>query len=166
MEAVTEFSSDRTFRLWAYTVSHAQLLLRSTRTESHPTRIEVLFKDVRYVALPTTMEGIAVYRCDASEVPPELATLSPDGPWFRVGSGDVMGYVAGIAFVREDELEYHDPSAFDFSHTLGATSMRSRMIIWKGSKDEGSFSRNPYCSSGSARCSGGHRLSNADDAPG
>lgn len=121
MEAVTEFRSGRTFRLWTYTVSHRQLLLRSLKTESHPTRIEVLVKDVRYVALPTTMEGLTFHRCDASEVPPELSSLSPEGPWVRVGSGGVTGYVAGVAFVSEDELDYDDPSAFDFAHSLGPT---------------------------------------------
>ncbi len=123
MEAVTKFSSDRTFQLWAYTVSHAQLLLRSTKTDRHPTRIEVLFKNVRYVALPTRMEGVTLQHCEAAEVPFELSGLSPDGgPWFQVGSRGVTGYVAAaVAFVSEDELEYHDPSAFDFSFTLGAT---------------------------------------------
>jgi hypothetical protein len=81
----------------------------------------VLFKGVCYVALPTRMEGLTIQRCQASEVPPELSGLSPDGPWFRVSSRGVTGYVAAVAFVSEDALEYHDPSAFDFSFTIGAT---------------------------------------------
>jgi hypothetical protein len=34
------------FQWWAYTVSHGQLLLRRTKEPEHPTRADVLFKDV------------------------------------------------------------------------------------------------------------------------
>ena len=121
MEAVTEFRSGRTFGSGRTRSATASSCCAASRRRVDPTRIEVLVKDVRYVALPTTMEGLTFHRCDASEVPPELSSLSPEGPWVRVGSGGVTGYVAGVAFVSEDELDYDDPSAFDFAHSLGPT---------------------------------------------
>lgn len=39
------FRSERSFALWAFTVSHSQLLLR-TRTAGGGSRIDVLFKPV------------------------------------------------------------------------------------------------------------------------
>ncbi len=38
---------DRRFQLWAYTVSHGSLLLRSTKTDDEPTRVDVLFRNVK-----------------------------------------------------------------------------------------------------------------------
>ena len=91
------FTSERDFQLWAYTVSHGQLLVRSTRSDSVPTRIDVFFKDVRRVDLPTSMRGLQVEK-DGDRL-------------YRLSGRDWAGEVdAGVMVVAEDEGSYSDPS--------------------------------------------------------
>jgi hypothetical protein len=52
------FASSRTFRVWLYAVSHSTLLLRSVKEAGISTRIDVLFKPVRYMSMPMTLSGI------------------------------------------------------------------------------------------------------------
>jgi hypothetical protein len=59
------FRSDRAFSVWAYTVSHSQLLLRSRVTKadgSRQSRIDVLFKPVQGVKTRIDYDGLAI-RC-------------------------------------------------------------------------------------------------------
>jgi hypothetical protein len=92
------FDSSRRFQVWLYTVSHAQLLMRSVKTSGQPTRIDLLFKDVHALDLPTTTEGLAVRR---------------DGAGFALsGEGWTGAITAGAFFNAEDDLEYDDPSPF------------------------------------------------------
>ena len=51
------FVSDRFFQIWRYTVSHRQLLLRSTKSDVAHTRIEILFKDVSLMLMELRSEG-------------------------------------------------------------------------------------------------------------
>lgn len=63
MEPITteiEFPSNRLFQLWAYRVGHSQLLLRSNPDERSETRIELLFRSVSSLHLPTAMSGLTV----------------------------------------------------------------------------------------------------------
>ncbi|MFD6938763.1 hypothetical protein ACFWAP_21745 [Streptomyces goshikiensis] len=59
------FRSDRTFKVWAYSFSHSQLLLHSALVDGDP-RIDVLFKPV--LAMPTGMayDGLVI-RCATAE---------------------------------------------------------------------------------------------------
>lgn len=55
------FTVARQFKLSGYVYSHGQLLLRSDPRETgEQTRVDVLFKDTRYVSLPDAMEGLAI----------------------------------------------------------------------------------------------------------
>jgi hypothetical protein len=92
------FDSSRRFQVWLYTVSHAQLLLRSVKASGQPTRIDLLFKNVHALDLPTTTEGLAVRR---------------DGAGFALTGQGWSGSITADAFFNaEDDLEYHDPSPF------------------------------------------------------
>jgi hypothetical protein len=55
------FRSERSFAVWAYTVSHSQLLLR-TRTAGGQPRIDVLFKPVEAMKIRTDFDGLVI-RC-------------------------------------------------------------------------------------------------------
>jgi len=98
------FASDRRFQLWAYKVGHAQLLLRSVKGDGHQTRLDVLFKNVHRVELPTLMQGLVI-----AERPDGGYDVSGDG-W----SGQVQ---AGTCVTAEDAGEYFDPSPF--AETIG-----------------------------------------------
>jgi hypothetical protein len=75
-----------------------QLLLRSTKSEEHPTRIDVLFQDVRSMSIPTTMDALHVTKLDDRT--------------FRLSGTDWNGAVdAGFMVVAEDDGGYADPSS-------------------------------------------------------
>lgn len=57
---MSKFESDRRFTLASYSAGHGLLLFRSGKTTEHPTRIEVLIKDVRAMEIRTWSEGIRI----------------------------------------------------------------------------------------------------------
>ena len=63
---------DRTFSLHLYWVSHGLLLLRSGKTKEYPTRIDILFSDVRWMTLPAWFEGIRIESGELSDIPLRL----------------------------------------------------------------------------------------------
>lgn len=119
---------DRRFQVWAYTVSHSQLLLWSTRsvesdTEKFSTRIEVLFKPVDAMYLPSTvLQGLVVTLAG-----PEMSAritretgIFPDGhaKFFEIKSGGRRGFVvASIVAEDEAEREYYEPSKYGVGST-------------------------------------------------
>lgn len=113
MSSEALFSSDRLFQVWQYTVSHRQLLLRSTRDEAFPKRLEILFKAVDFMAVPPILDGLKITACSPPEG--ELAAASAvagSAIWYRLESRGTTAHVAAGAMVLgEDELEYDDPSA-------------------------------------------------------
>src|SRR5688500_16208253 len=104
----------RRFQLWAYTVSHGQLLLRSNRSEAHPTRCEIYFKDVVRLDLPKLMDDVEVDLPPAAEVPAFALELGAyelgDRSVYRVRGRGFVGYVVAGVMLCEDESEYHVPS--------------------------------------------------------
>lgn len=115
------FYSARLFEAWRYTVNHRQLLLRSNKTEDLSTRIEVLFKDVDFMALPPAMRGLRVTKCDmATEgLLAALPEISSSKPWYRIEADRLVGYVAaGAVLINEDELSYNEASPLISSSTI------------------------------------------------
>jgi hypothetical protein len=96
-EALESFDSDRHFQVWAYTVSHGQLLLRSTQSDQDATRIEVLFKGVTRVDLPMSVDGLHVRR---------------NGKEYAAQGDGWRGSIVALArFAIEDSGGYADPSS-------------------------------------------------------
>ena len=108
---------ERVFQLWAFTVGMNRLLLRSTKSGSYPTRVDVLFQNVKAIKLPTQLDGLVV-----TEVGPgreaeiiEETGLLPDEQtvFFEVASSGRTGFVvAGVVVEDEDEGEYFEPSKY------------------------------------------------------
>ena len=121
-------SFQRNFQVWLYSVSHGQLLLRSNRTEDFSTpidvvfntRIDVLFKNVAAMALPTLFDGPSVAETATDEAPDLNIQL---GAWpiqnrkvFAIWGANFSGYVvAGAVFWREDEGHHFNKSYFEGS---------------------------------------------------
>jgi hypothetical protein len=100
-EMTAEYRSVRRFQMWRYEVGHKQLLLRSVKREGATSRVDVLFKNVHAVHLPTSMDGLTIVR---------------SGERFALSGSDWNGHVdAGACFVAEDDGEYFDPSPFTSS---------------------------------------------------
>jgi hypothetical protein len=111
-------SFQRRFEVWLYIVSHGQLLLRSNRSEKFSTRIDVLFKDVAAMALPTAFDELSIAEV-STDVARDLNVQL--GVWrlerrkvFAIRGANFRGYVvAGAVFWHEDEGTHSDPSYFE-----------------------------------------------------
>jgi len=113
--AVTLVKVSRIVQVWSYTVSHGQLLLRATKDRDHLTRVDVLFKGVGAMQLPSVMQSLTVKEAEPEEreeilgstsvsMPEERRCFVLEGPGFR-------GWViAGAVVSMEDEGEYFEPS--------------------------------------------------------
>jgi len=111
-------NSKRFFQLWSYSVSHSELLLRSTKSAEFPTRIDVFFKGVSALHLPEASNGLSITKASDADIR-KLCTLrqslsfGKDVNVFMVQGADFVGYIAAlIALCHEDEGEYYDPSFF------------------------------------------------------
>jgi hypothetical protein len=106
---------ERVFQLWSYTVGMGKLLLRSVKTASFTTRLDVLFQNVQAVKLPTVLHGLTVSTAEANEIAAITGDtgLLPDAErsFFLLSGSGYNGYiVAGIMLSCEDSLEYFEPS--------------------------------------------------------
>lgn len=104
------------FAIWSYTVGHGRLMLRRPKTLEHPTRVDILLKDVGWMCLPTSFADIQIQEMGLEGAPRVLAeagALRTMGRKLFVLSGTgCRGYVlAGTVAFHEDDAEYNDPSA-------------------------------------------------------
>src|SRR5690349_18618875 len=98
-----EFDPGRRFQIWSYRVGHSQLLLRSNPEEGFYSRIELLFKGVAAVHLPTVMSGLIVQVLKRGHrgLPP-WADAHDGREVYAVAFSGGEGYVvAGAAFMSE-----------------------------------------------------------------
>src|SRR5262249_48013426 len=110
----------RRFQVWLYSVSHGQLLLRSTKSDEIPTRIDVLFNDVAALELPTLFDGLSITEAALDEAQSLNVQL---GSWpihrrkvFVLRGTNYLGYViAGAVSWHEDEGSHYDESFFQKS---------------------------------------------------
>jgi hypothetical protein len=76
--------------------------------------MDVLFKNVAAVCLPTTCHNLTVEEVDSQQAPPVglEPKLLKDRKFFKVSCVGFSGYViAGLFAWHEDKGEYHEPSA-------------------------------------------------------
>jgi hypothetical protein len=109
--------------MWLYAVGHGQLLLRSNKSSELPTRIDVLFKDVAALELPTLFDGLSITETTAEEAQSlnvQLGSWSDHGrKVFLLSGTNFVGYViAGAVFWHEDEGSHYDESFFQESFTV------------------------------------------------
>lgn len=106
------FRSEREFVLWAYSVSHGQLLLRSAADGDHETTIDLLFKPIEAVKIGGGYDGLAI-RCATAEEAERID--DPPGPRvFLLESRDRTDYVTGAAVGwHEGVLDHTRPSFFN-----------------------------------------------------
>lgn len=109
------FPEDRGFQMWFYDASHSQLLLRSSsRGNPRKKRLEVYFKAVDRICIPTSMASLSIALGDPGDLadppPAELLTLGRKLYVLR-GKGFIGYVVAGYVGWTEDDLSYNDPSS-------------------------------------------------------
>lgn len=108
------FRSGRTFSVWAFTVSHSQLLLRA-RAAAGQSRIDVLFKPVEAMKLRAVYDGLVV-RCGTdAERDGVLAPTGLGGKGLQVLVIEMTAgfdyVVTGAVGLREDNGRDNDPSS-------------------------------------------------------
>lgn len=107
--------SDRRFQVWGYTVSHGQLLLRSNKDRHEATRVDLLFKNVTIMKLPSYFKGLTVSEStvEAIGLGDHQAEWTLNQKVYRLRAQGFEGYVvAGFMDVHEDDKEYYEPGAF------------------------------------------------------
>ena len=105
----------RSFQVWSYTVGHSRLLLRSVKSIENSTRVDVLFKNVASISMPTLVENLTIEAADEN-----TRRMLVEGWELRILEGRVIfvlrgtnyqGYVvAGAMAHHEDDGEYDEPS--------------------------------------------------------
>jgi hypothetical protein len=100
------------------------MLLRSTKSPDFPTRIDVFFKGVSELHLPTSFTGLSIAESSEADVGKLCSLRQPpsfgkDIKVFKVQGIDFLGYVAALTVVcHEDEGEYDSPSFFAKNNIL------------------------------------------------
>src|SRR5258705_11121016 len=111
-DALIKFTGQ--FQVWAYTVSHSQLLLRSTKSPSRQSQVDVLFKNVAALQTPTLFDDLAIFEAPylRGHGPNRIASRSGDDlRLYTLRGRDYEGYVvAGIVIWNEGDHEYDEPS--------------------------------------------------------
>lgn len=107
----------RVFQVWGYTAGMGRLLLRSTKSETFPTRVDVLFQNVKAMSLPTMLEGLVVAAAGeaaAARFTRETGLLvDENATLFELATARGIGYVvAGVVVAEEDHGEYFEPSKY------------------------------------------------------
>ncbi|WP_329246339.1 hypothetical protein OG417_51480 [Actinoallomurus sp. NBC_01490] len=111
------FRSDRAFTVWAYTISHSQLLLRTRTTMqdgSRQSRIDIVFKPVRAMKVRIEYDGLVI-RCatpaEARRISGADTGIHDDAHCLILETGNDHDYVITYAVGWEEDMETdRDPS--------------------------------------------------------
>jgi hypothetical protein len=108
------YSSARRFQMWLYSPSHSQLLLRSNKSETERTRIDLLFKGVDALNLNSLLDGVRVEKDESKD---EASVAVKFGKTlYRLSGVEFNGFVVASSFSHmTDEGEYFEPSSFEAS---------------------------------------------------
>jgi hypothetical protein len=115
MKNLNLFESHRSFVIYSYTASHGLLLLRSRKTKSTPTRVDVLFQDVRALEIRAWFEGLVIEQVDVSFLESfhsNPAQMIEDGnKVYALRGVSWYGFiVGGIVTFKEDDGDFAEPS--------------------------------------------------------
>jgi hypothetical protein len=105
---------DRKFRIWAYSVSHSTLLLRSVDGNEAPSRIDVAFFGVRALHLQDEYEDLSIEKAEDVFVDGVLTPVTAAGePLVRylVNGGPDYVLATSVAW-EEDSGDHRSPSRF------------------------------------------------------
>lgn len=111
-----ETFGQRRFQLWAFTVSHALLLLRSPKSDEYPTRVDILFRGVWLLHVPVTFDGLViaeVSRPDATAISSHAARVVDfSSKFFSLRTREGVGLIASATMdISEDSEDFAAPSS-------------------------------------------------------
>lgn len=109
--------NERAFQIWEYRVSHAQLLIRSPKSDSNETNVDIAFAGVEYLKIPTILKNFSIVVPNKNEV--ELlnnfrtASYSPKMFVFETKTNRHFIVAAGIK-ISENTLAVFESSLESF----------------------------------------------------
>ena len=113
----------RRFQVWEYQVSHRQLLIRSPKAPSVLTNVDLIFLDVRFMQLPSGLDGIQLKNATSQEmaaIAHLIGEVSIDEV-FVLESAARHFVVAGHLSVNENDWDIFE-SPFKFRSTYRPSS--------------------------------------------
>lgn len=131
----------RFFCVWDFMSSHAQLLIRSRKDESFPATVDVIFRGVAFVQIPTwLMDGLTIRKASSAETRKVVEFVGVKyaeyaDRLYTLESGDVRGFVAARSVeVRETDLEASQTS-LDINYEAAPDQYNSRLIFQMDAED-------------------------------
>ncbi|GIE77455.1 hypothetical protein Aph02nite_34050 [Actinoplanes philippinensis] len=103
-------SWEREFEVWDFSVSYSRLLLRSLRDTS-PTRVDVLFSNVRFMHLPTQLEQLRIDLVAGHSFGGVDIPNSVKGNWYAINGGQSYIFATHCQW-HEDEGNFKSESQF------------------------------------------------------
>lgn len=97
---------ERVFKLWYYTVSHGQMLLRSKATEGK-SNIDIYFGDVEYIEIPTKINEIEILQTTQADIDYIMQRIVNTDKRITVISSESRRYyvVSSVVKVLENVLD-------------------------------------------------------------
>ncbi len=116
---------DRTFQLWEYDVSLSRLMLRSPKSSSFDTNIDVKFWGVYYVDTLKTLHGLDI--CESTDEEREQVVAAMGHPLRKNDQIFVLAseerrniVVASIIKVEVTDKEYYEPGLERYFNPSGS----------------------------------------------
>jgi hypothetical protein len=69
--------SERTFQLWEYRASHGQLLIRSPKSATQATNLDLIYRGVEFVYIPKVFKGIELSEATHEELDRTKSIVGP-----------------------------------------------------------------------------------------
>lgn len=127
------YASTRRFQLWAQTVSHGQLLLRSPKGVGNPTRVELMFKPVKAQKTRSVYDGPRI-RCATMDEAAAILAETPDvlaGKGMRlylIDSAGTVDWIVAMAVGWREDTSGDEVSAFTYHDEQSAPPIRTRVL--------------------------------------
>jgi len=140
--AMPLYDSTRAFRVARWNVGHSWLLLRSDKSEEHPSTVDVSFKPASAVCLPHTMHGLQIAQVESGDALLSARHLlgRPLTKWehlFTVDSDAEHGWVVcGAVAAREDDGSSDHPPTF-FSGWAPPENVRTLFSTYVDPRERG-----------------------------
>lgn len=106
---------DRRFQIWKYDAGHSQLLLRSVKGDKYKTMVDILFKGVDLIHIPTLFDRFRITEIPKAEFQALNISLGSsddlEDRYFRVEGDGWNGFIVASSFFWiEEDAEYYDQS--------------------------------------------------------
>lgn len=121
------FESNRNFKMWAYTVSHSSLILRSEMrypdqddSENYQYNIDLEFLTVQYINIPSTFKTLRIREITEKELPQEIDRdlLMYGMKTFELQTNGNKYYIISGSLLIAKNVWYNEDRIFNYNANL------------------------------------------------